>query len=97
MLQKLQFEAVWLITNLASGETEDLKVLCKEIVELGTIPRLVELFRKTPYTDVQEQIIWALGNFAGDSILIRDTVIAAGGLEVYKQAVQLQKTTISML
>jgi importin subunit alpha-1 len=34
-----------------------------------------------PIQEIQEQAIWAVGNIAGDSVKVRDRVIALGGLE----------------
>jgi len=67
---KLQFEAAWTITNIASGSTAHTKV----IVENGGICAFVKLLR-SPNSEVQEQAVWALGNIAGDSPAYRDLVL----------------------
>jgi len=67
---KLQFEAAWTITNIASGSTAHTKV----IVDNGGICAFVKLLR-SPNAEVQEQAVWALGNIAGDSPEYRDLVL----------------------
>lgn len=67
---KLQFEAAWTITNIASGSTSHTKC----VVDHGGIWAFVELL-KSPNSEVQEQAVWALGNIAGDSPEYRDLVL----------------------
>lgn len=68
--QKLQFEAAWTITNIASGTTAHTKC----VVEYGGISCFVNLLR-SPNAEVREQAVWALGNIAGDSPEYRDLVL----------------------
>jgi len=68
--QKLQFEAAWTITNIASGTTAHTKC----VVEYGGINCFVNLLR-SPNAEVREQAVWALGNIAGDSPEYRDLVL----------------------
>ncbi|CDW72241.1 importin subunit alpha-1-like [Stylonychia lemnae] len=72
---KLQFEAAWCLTNIASGQQEQVQVL----IDKGTVNVLVELLN-SPHLEVVEQAIWGLGNIAGDGAKIRDMVIAAGAI-----------------
>jgi len=35
----------------------------------------------SPHTEVVEQVIWGIGNIAGDSATTRDSVLQCGALE----------------
>lgn len=72
--QKLQFEAAWTITNIASGSTSHTKC----IVDSGGINYFVHLLG-SPSSEVREQAVWALGNIAGDSPTYRDLVLKTPG------------------
>merc|ERR1719170_16059 len=68
--EKLQFEAAWTITNIASGTTSHTRC----VVQHGGIPAFVKLL-SSPNSEVREQAVWALGNIAGDSSDYRDLVL----------------------
>ncbi|KAJ3444267.1 importin subunit alpha-4 [Anaeramoeba flamelloides] len=66
----LQFNAAWIISNIASGLSEHTKL----VVESNTIPIFVGLLG-SKNEDIQLQSIWALGNIAGDDLSYRNTLL----------------------
>jgi hypothetical protein len=73
---RLQLEAAWALTNIASGAPEHVRA----VVDGGALTPLCHLLRASD-SAVREQAAWALGNIAGDGAKMRDKVLAAGALE----------------
>lgn len=72
---RLQLEAAWALTNIASGAPEHVRA----VVDGGALPPLCRLLRASD-SAVREQAAWALGNIAGDGAVMRDRVLEAGAL-----------------
>ncbi|GAY62725.1 hypothetical protein CUMW_220120 [Citrus unshiu] len=68
---QLQFEAVRILAEIASGTSKNIKV----VIDHGAVPIFVKLLA-CPSDDVREQAVWALGNVAVDSPRCRDLVLS---------------------
>jgi hypothetical protein len=73
---KLQFEAAWVLTNIASGNTHQTQA----VVNSGAVPYFVQLLG-TGSMEIREQALWALANIAGDSTKNRDGVLEYSPLQ----------------
>ena len=74
--QKLQFEAAWALTNVASGESRH----TNELVKCGAVQPLLRLLG-SPSWEIREQAVWALGNVAGDGATLRDYLLNMGAMQ----------------
>ncbi|KAG5092016.1 hypothetical protein JHK82_050794 [Glycine max] len=71
-LHQLQFEALWVLTNIASGTSQHKRA----VIDHGAVPKLVKLLSPTNnYDDVREQAVWVLGNIAFDSPCYSDLIL----------------------
>jgi len=75
---KLQFEASWVLTNIASGESHQTQA----VVDAGGVPAFLEMLR-TGDVETKEQVIWAMANIAGDSAKLRDYCLQAGTMDAF--------------
>merc|ERR1711976_663656 len=89
-LPEFQFEALWCLTNIASGTSEH----TQSIIAKGGIEKIIPMM-DSPIQEIQEQAIWAIGNMAGDSVKTRDRIINKKGLEtIIKQFSTAERNTL---
>ena len=69
---KVQFEAAWAITNIASTE------FTAAVVEAGAVPPLVRNMAAAD-ANLREQSLWCIGNIAGESPALRDLLLTTPG------------------
>lgn len=73
LIHQIQFEAAWVLTNIASGTSDQTRT----VIECNAVAAFVEKLMKKEDPELTEQCIWALGNIAGDSPQCRDFVLAS--------------------
>lgn len=59
------------------------------MIDNNAVPLFVKLL-ESPNEDVREQVVWALGNIAGDSHMCRDLVLESGALQPLLQLCQTE-------
>lgn len=74
-IPKFQFESAWCLTNIASGSSDHVSSL----IEKDVVTHFLHLL-SSPHLEVVEQVIWGLGNIAGDCPMTRDCVLKSGAL-----------------
>ena len=67
---EFQYEALWCLTNIASGTSDQ----ANNIVVKGGIPKVIKLL-DSPIEELKIQATWLLGNLSSDCQKIRDTLI----------------------
>lgn len=77
-IPRVQFEALWTLTNVASGREEYVQAL----LDKGAVSLFLEVIKVDGNTQqVKEQAIWALGNIAGDENFFRNQILKAGAIQ----------------
>ncbi|CAG8474706.1 5330_t:CDS:1 [Dentiscutata erythropus] len=72
----LRYEAVWILSNISTGSTEQIQA----VINAGVIPIFTELLSKTTDMRFQNHILWALGNIVVDNPQFRELVLREGNL-----------------
>ena len=85
----MQYEAAWVLTNIASGSSEQTQA----VVEGGAVAVLLQQMISSPHTNIQEQCVWCLGNIAGDSVRMRDALLQAGTVNYILQFATVRRET----
>lgn len=88
LIAKTRIESAWVITNVASGSTDQTMI----VTEAGAVPHLVAMLGEADDAII-DQSVWALGNIAGDNERMRDLVLQFGALPTIVHLIERYKTT----
>lgn len=77
VIEDIQFEACWALTNVTFGTSEQTMV----VVNSGAVPSLIHLMNH-PKNRIKEQAVWTLGNIAGDGPYCRDMLLGMDFLAI---------------
>ncbi|CAB9529398.1 Importin subunit alpha [Seminavis robusta] len=86
----LQEDAVWALSNLASGPSKSSKAL----IDHGAIPALVQLLSTTNDVVIQDHAVMGLGNLASGN---GDAIVKAGGLTTLLDLLQEPRQSLDMV
>ena len=73
---EFQYEALWCLTNIASGTSDQ----ANTIIVKGGLNQIIPLVDSS-IEELQNQAVWTIGNLAGDSIKSRDQIIQNKGFD----------------
>lgn len=79
----IQTEVAWALSTIASGNSAQ----TQEVVP--ALPSLMRLL-DSPHSSIQEHVLLAIGNIAGNGPAARDAVLAQGGMEKVLRIVQTE-------
>lgn len=74
-LPEIKFEAMGILSDISRNSPDYIA----NIIKKAGLPQIIALI-DSPISEIQEQVIWFIGNSAFDSVLIRDKIISLGGL-----------------